>query len=531
MTTYTEIMASSEARARPILGEVCAQIADVQVRNRGTIGGNICTSDPTNHLPPLLAALGAEMVIHGAAGERTVAAHEFFLGVYMTAVGTGELLTKIRVPAGRSDGFAAVTLGIEGTCIASAAASINGGVKVALGCVDAVPVMLGPASADAGRRARRRPGGRFRPALRRTRLERVPHAPRRGARRSRRRSGIREDERLTPVEASAPAVSTSRSITVTINGTTYEREVEARKLLIHFIRDDLDLTGSHIGCDTGNCGACSVIVDGKLVKSCMMLAVQADGSSIETVEGLADGEELNRLQTAFSANHALQCGYCTPGMLMSATALLRSNPQPSEDEIKKAIQGNICRCTGYWNIFKAVQGGVRTVTSTTIAPERVETEAPRGDSKGQNVPRKEDRRLVQGEGVFVDDVKRHGMGYIHFVRSPYAHAHIISIDVSKAEALPGVYGTLTGEEVASLTDPFFQLAKAPASNMQDYALAVGKVRFVGESVVAVVAETRELARDASELVEIEYEPIAPIVDARDGRGRRAGAARGGRRRT
>jgi aerobic-type carbon monoxide dehydrogenase small subunit (CoxS/CutS family) len=150
-------------------------------------------------------------------------------------------------------------------------------------------------------------------------------------------------------------VTSSSSIKVTINGTTYEREVEARKLLIHFIRDDLDLTGSHIGCDTGNCGACSVIVDGSLVKSCMMLAVQADGANVETVEGLADGEELSKLQQAFKDNHALQCGYCTPGMLMSATALLRSNPHPSEDEIKKGLQGNICRCTGYWNIFEAVK--------------------------------------------------------------------------------------------------------------------------------------------------------------------------------
>ncbi len=150
-------------------------------------------------------------------------------------------------------------------------------------------------------------------------------------------------------------VTSSRAIKVTINGTTYEREVEARKLLIHFIRDDLDLTGSHIGCDTGNCGACSVIVDGSLVKSCMMLAVQADGGNVETVEGLAEGEELSKLQQAFKDNHALQCGYCTPGMLMSATALLRSNPHPSEDEIKKGLQGNICRCTGYWNIFEAVK--------------------------------------------------------------------------------------------------------------------------------------------------------------------------------
>src|ERR1051326_7254928 len=150
-------------------------------------------------------------------------------------------------------------------------------------------------------------------------------------------------------------LETAREISVTINGTTYEREVEARKLLVHFVRDDLDLTGSHIGCDTGNCGACSMIVNGQLVKSCMMLAVQADGASIETVEGLAENDELTKLQQSFSDHHALQCGYCTPGMLMSATALLRDNPRPSDEEISRAIQGNICRCTGYWNIVKAVK--------------------------------------------------------------------------------------------------------------------------------------------------------------------------------
>ena len=151
------------------------------------------------------------------------------------------------------------------------------------------------------------------------------------------------------------AIETGRRISVEVNGTTHERDVEARRLLIHFIRDDLDLTGSHIGCDTGNCGACSVILDGELVKSCMVLAVQADGSSIRTVEGLAKGGELSPLQQAFSAHHALQCGFCTPGMLMSATSLLEHNAEPSDDEIRKALQGNICRCTGYWNIIKAVK--------------------------------------------------------------------------------------------------------------------------------------------------------------------------------
>ena len=150
-------------------------------------------------------------------------------------------------------------------------------------------------------------------------------------------------------------VETSRRVTVDVNGTAYERDVEARRLLVHFIRDDLDLTGTHIGCDTGNCGACSVTVDGLLVKSCMMLAIQADGARIRTVEGLAPDDDLTPLQRAFNEHHALQCGYCTPGMLVSATVLLERNPRPSEDEIRKALQGNICRCTGYWNIIKAVK--------------------------------------------------------------------------------------------------------------------------------------------------------------------------------
>jgi aerobic carbon-monoxide dehydrogenase small subunit len=144
-------------------------------------------------------------------------------------------------------------------------------------------------------------------------------------------------------------------ITIEVDGTQYEREVDARRLLVHFLRDDLGLTGTHIGCDTGNCGACSIIYNGTLIKSCMMLAVQADGAKIETVEGLAEDGELNELQQSFSAHHALQCGYCTPGMLISATALLRENPHPSEDEIRKAIQGNLCRCTGYVNIVEAIK--------------------------------------------------------------------------------------------------------------------------------------------------------------------------------
>lgn len=147
---------------------------------------------------------------------------------------------------------------------------------------------------------------------------------------------------------------TSRTVSVEVNGEQIEYEVPARRLLVHFLRDDLGLTGTHVGCDTGNCGACTVHLNGEPVKSCMLLAVQADGVSITTVEGLAGDGELTALQLAFNEHHALQCGYCTPGMLMSATALLARTPHPSEEEVRVAIQGNICRCTGYVNIVEAV---------------------------------------------------------------------------------------------------------------------------------------------------------------------------------
>src|SRR5439155_18424416 len=149
MATYTEVIDSAEARARPILGEVCAQIADVQVRNRGTVGGNTCSNDPTNHLPPLLVALGATMTIAASSGERTVSAEEFFVGVYQTAAGPGELLTRIAIPAGKGDAFAAVTIGKDGTCIVNVAASLDGASpRVVVGCVNAVPVLVRVESAD-----------------------------------------------------------------------------------------------------------------------------------------------------------------------------------------------------------------------------------------------------------------------------------------------------------------------------------------------------------------------------------------------
>jgi carbon-monoxide dehydrogenase small subunit len=144
-------------------------------------------------------------------------------------------------------------------------------------------------------------------------------------------------------------------ISVTVNGATHQAEVESRLLLVHFIREQLRLTGTHIGCDTSHCGACTVILDGAPVKSCTVLAVQADGAAIRTVEGLEQGGKLHPVQEGFTEKHGLQCGYCTPGMMMTSVALLERSKSPSEQEIREAIAGNLCRCTGYVNIVKAVQ--------------------------------------------------------------------------------------------------------------------------------------------------------------------------------
>ena len=144
-------------------------------------------------------------------------------------------------------------------------------------------------------------------------------------------------------------------ISVTINGTVYEDDVDSRTLLVHWIRDGLHMTGTHIGCDTTSCGACTIIVDGKATKSCTMFAVQANGREVMTVEGLEQAGKLHPLQEGFHEEHALQCGYCTPGMMMTSVALLARNPNPSEHEIRVGISGNLCRCTGYVNIVKAVQ--------------------------------------------------------------------------------------------------------------------------------------------------------------------------------
>ena len=161
---------------------------------------------------------------------------------------------------------------------------------------------------------------------------------------------------------------TKQHITVTVNGEAREADVEPRLLLVHLLRETFGLTGTHVGCDTSNCGACTVHVDGRSAKSCTMLAVQADGADVTTIEGLSSGADLHPLQQAFWDQHGLQCGFCTPGMIMQAAWLLEQNPGPSEGEIREGISGNLCRCTGYVNIVKAIQQAAGTLSAAESAP-------------------------------------------------------------------------------------------------------------------------------------------------------------------
>ncbi len=390
--------------------------------------------------------------------------------------------------------MAGVTLGAHGTYIANAAASVvDGAWRVALGCVAAVPVRataveerLAGSEVDEALAARGRRGPRrvARPAVRRPRAR-----PTTGAASPRRPSSA-QSSRHPSERRGSRADTDNESVRHRHGERPHGREGGARAPSPRpppprRPRPDRDARRLRHGQLWGLHRPARRQLP---VKSCAVLAVQADGARVTTVEGLAGRQSETPLQRSFAEHHALQCGYCTPGMLMSATRVARRQPEPERGRGQGRAPGQHLPVHGVLEHRRGRGRGREGVGMSVTTSE--ETTTLQKGFVGQSVPRKEDRRLVEGQGVFFDDVKRHGMGYLHFVRSPYAHARIESVDVSAALALPGVYGTLTGDEVAILTDPFFQIAAEPGGSVKDYALAVGKVRYLGEPVVAVVAETR-----------------------------------------
>jgi aerobic carbon-monoxide dehydrogenase large subunit len=315
-------------------------------------------------------------------------------------------------------------------------------------------------------------------------------------------------------------MSEMRDISVSVNGEVYRRRVDPRQTLGDFLRHELGLRGTHLGCEHGVCGACTVLLDGRTARSCLTLAVQADLCSVTTVESLTTDKRLNPLQQAFRDHHALQCGFCTPGILMSLTELFAMDPHPDESAVRDTLSGHLCRCTGYQNIVDASLALARG----TVLPRN---EQGPNSTVGKSVCRVEDPALLTGQATFVDDVALPGTLSAAFVRSPHGHANVSKIDISAAQSMPGVHAVYTLRDLRShMTEERTPLgqsvrelvgiaSKGLRQGITPFVLARDEVCYVGDPVAVVVAENRYLAEDAVARIEVDYEPLAAVSDCRD----------------
>ena len=296
-------------------------------------------------------------------------------------------------------------------------------------------------------------------------------------------------------------MSRRRLLTTTINGEESEVLVEPQRSLLEMLRYDLSLTGSKQGCDKGDCGACTVLLDDKPVLACCTLALEAEGREVRTIEGEASPAGPSVMQRAFDVCGALQCGFCQPAMIMSATALLETNPSPTRDEIKVALAGNLCRCTGYTKIYEAVEMAASGVPPTA---DVIQVPSPDRLVLGARGRKTDAIGKATGAVAYADDLVLPRMAIGRILRSPHAHARIVSIDTSAAEAMPGVYAVMTGEE---LPTTYGVIPWTP----DETALAVGKVRHIGEGVAAIAARSELIARAAAAAIVVEYEVLPALA--------------------
>jgi len=292
-------------------------------------------------------------------------------------------------------------------------------------------------------------------------------------------------------------------VNITINGHRYRLEVPANLTLLDLLRHRLGLMGTKKGCDTGDCGSCTVLVDGKALNACLCLAVEVDGCQIETIEGLQTEAGLHPLQEAFVDHGAVQCGFCTSGMIMASKALIDEVPHAGDEQIKEAIAGNLCRCTGYQKIIKAVASVARPQREPTMMAREF------GSNIGDRIPRAEARSLVTGQAVFLDDFELPGTLHGRILRSPHPHALILNIDTRAAFRLPGVWAVITAADTPKI--PFCHMPITP----NKLPLRDEKVRFVGDEVAAVAASNPEVAEEALDLIRVEYEQLPAVFDVEE----------------
>ena len=303
--------------------------------------------------------------------------------------------------------------------------------------------------------------------------------------------------------AVAADVSSPRSsIRLVVNGREREAQVEDRVTLAELLRDHLHLTGTKIGCDRGECGACTVLLDGAPIYACSYLAVWTAGRSVETVEGLATGERLHPLQQAFIDHDAPQCGFCTSGQLMSAKALLETNPRPSPEDVRIALTGNLCRCSNYNQYVESVVAAGAAIAPT---PTNAETRTRPQTYVGRPTPRIDGVSRVSGTATYSGDVRLPGMLDARVLRSPHPHAKISRIDTGRARTLPGVKAIITHENC--------RVTWSSGDTRNTRYLFNNPVRFVGDAVAAIAATSAEIAEEALHLIEVDYEPLPFVLDA------------------
>lgn len=289
-------------------------------------------------------------------------------------------------------------------------------------------------------------------------------------------------------------------VTLHINEKSFSLLVEPGETLLGVLRDKVGMTGTKSGCGQGSCGACTVLLDEVPVQSCITPVLKCDGRKIGTIEGVKSGTDLHGLQKKFLEYGAIQCGYCTPGMVLTSLAFLKENPKPTREQIKEAISGNLCRCTGYKKIIDAIESYANNEDPAQSGklPDNL-------NLVGRRQPYIEAEKKVCGCADYADDIHVKNSLHCKFLRSKYAHARIISIDVSKAKLLPGVKYVLTGKEIPET------FGVLPISQ-DETALAVEKVRYVGEIVAAVAADSEKTAEEACKLIEVTYQPLHPFFD-------------------